>query len=153
MKNGVLVAFDNKDLVLIESNESYFLFAENSFVMFANFFSDILNELFRIEPVGERVIFEIIDDLGLPKIRVTGKFKFHGKENGNDGFLEGNVASLGMTYFFQRHLSQLLSGHQGFSNFEYLDALNANAGELKAKAKAILNLSEDEEYQLYKLWD
>lgn len=142
---------ENKEMVLIESTDSYFLFSQNSFVLFGNFFSDLLGELFEIESVGDRVVFEIVDDRGLPRVRVSGRFKFLGKENGNNGSLEGEVATIGMTYFFQKHLVHLLSGNKDFTNTDYLDELIVNSSYLKTRSSN--GLSEDEEYQLYKFWD
>ncbi|MFA5583634.1 MAG: hypothetical protein WDA09_05405 [Bacteriovoracaceae bacterium] len=141
----------NRDMVLIESNDSYFLFSENNFVLYGKFLSDLISDFFTIESVKERVVFEIIDDLGLPKVQVTGGFKFTGKENGNKGSLEGKVAALGMTYFLQRHLVNLLSISEGFSNVDYLDGLISHSSYLKSRTTVDCN--KDEEYELYKFWD
>lgn len=151
MRNGVRVDSSIRDIVLIESTDSYFLFSENSFALFGKFLSDLLGELFEIEAKGERVIFEIFDDRGLPSVRVTGGFKFRGKVNENEGILSGSVASLGLTYFFQKHLVYLLSGNKGFTNNDYLDQLIIHSSSLKSDGTR--GLSQDEEFQLYKFWD
>ena len=150
MKNGVRVDTKNKEMILIDTTESYFLFSESHFILFGRFLADILEELFSFYVIGERAILEVVNESGFPKVLVSGSLRFQGKENGNEGILDGVVATLALTYFLQKHMVHLLSESESFTNKNYLEDLIKNTSSLKISAD---DFSNDEQFQLYKFWD
>lgn len=137
--------------ILVSTNDQYFIFSAQEVLPYAQFFAEALEDLFEVDSIDGKVIFEVLNDKSLPIIRVTNRMIFTGKKNYSEGELSGKAASFGMTYFIQKHLVSLFSNAEDFTNIPLLNGLVQSTLDIKNIIENKLDSSEVQ--SLYNFWD